>query len=141
MSLTQTPATAASGYSVALYTLFISLALLVCCSNQDGPLDPQPSADVKTLIQRNVHQWLDFRMDEPESWALFSAPTSPWRYARSLSDLYRCFYLIGKQDSLWDFSVVVREIKGTALYRLNPLSNGTLLGLIMDSLRYYRWIE
>ncbi len=126
--------------TVAASAFVVLMFFGVACSCFEEA-NPQPTEDVVTLVNESVAQWLFLQITE-DSWALFSDEDAGWRNASTLAALEQWFSedlaQALEEEGLWDFELVVQDIKDSGLYADDPLADEVLLELIQRVLSAFR---
>lgn len=123
------------------FIVFCSLALANCnCNNGSHDDPPEPFQDLPEVVKEAVWQWLDFRFDE-ETWYVFVDATSGWRQCQNLLCLEVYFKefadSIEQPRELWDFSVLVDEIKSTSFYKDEEPNEQQLFNWVYQSMEEF----
>ncbi len=127
---------------VATHALMLLLLFGSACSCFESA-DPRPTEDVVTLVNLSVEQWLFLQVTE-DSWPLISAEDAGWRSASNFEDLYSWFSNelapTLEEEGLWDFSLIVQDIKESELYLEESLSDDVMLGLIKSAISSFTFV-
>lgn len=110
-----------------VFSFFILLLVGLCsCACMPDPVDPQPSADLRELVTRTVHHWLDMRVMGQEDVDKVQSLTASWRSMTNIPT----FVTATELTDLGDPQAIFDQIKGSEVYRCDPPTDDDLLDFV-----------